>query len=67
MRFCPRYPDRFPSRMLAYDRYAGEQDWHPREVDELELDELFWLPVIREAKMTAVQQVSAAKEGPLQY
>jgi hypothetical protein len=67
MRYCPGYPEGLPSRMLVYDRYAGSGEWNPRIVDELELDELFWMPIIHEAKMIAAGQVQAAKEGPLRY
>lgn len=52
--------------MLTYDQYAGGKEWNPRIVDELELDELFWLPLVRNAKMTAAMQ-AAPKEKPLQH
>lgn len=44
--------------MLVYDFFAGPMDWHPRIVDELTLEELFWLPVVREAKRIAAEQLS---------
>lgn len=41
--------------MLAYDRFAEMYGWSPRVVDELTLDEMFWLPVVREAKADAAE------------
>jgi hypothetical protein len=41
--------------MLAYDRFAEEYGWPPRVVDELDVDEFFWLPLIREAKAKAAE------------
>ena len=41
--------------MLAYDRFAEAYGWPPRVVDELTLDELFWLPVVRAAKLEAAE------------
>lgn len=52
--------------MLTYDQYAGDKAMTPREVDELELDELFWIPLVHNAKMTAAMQ-AAPKEKPLQH
>lgn len=43
--------------MLAYDRFAEEFGWSPRVVDELTLDEFFWLPLIREAKAIAAESL----------
>jgi hypothetical protein len=53
--------------MLIYDQYAGNQEWNPRVVDELGLDELFWLPIVKQAKNDAIGQMGKAKDGPLQY
>ena len=57
--------------MLTYDRYCGDMSWHPRIVDELDLEEEFWLPVIREAKNDAISTMNAVAEmqqnQPLQY
>jgi len=43
--------------MLTYDRFADERGWNPRIVDELTDDELFWLPLIRQAKTEAARQL----------
>ena len=42
--------------MLTYDRFADERGLHPRDVDQLSRAELFWLPVIREAKEDAARR-----------
>ena len=55
---CPPWPEGFPAVMLTYDRFADERGWHPRQVDQLTRAELFWLPVIREAKEKAAAQLS---------
>ena len=52
-----KLPDGFPLRMLTYDRFADERGWNPRIVDELTDDELFWLPVIQQAKADAAMQL----------
>jgi hypothetical protein len=41
-----------------YDRFAEERGWHPRQVDELTREELFWLPVIKAARAEAGEQVA---------
>ena len=48
--------------MLTYDKFADERGWDPRIVDELTDDELFWLPVIKDAKAEAVRQIQALKD-----
>ena len=40
-----------------YDNFSGERDWNPRDVDDLELDELFYLPIVRQARVLAVEQL----------
>ena len=44
--------------MFVYDHFRGDGNWHPRIVDELSLPELFWLPILREAKRIAIAQTS---------
>jgi hypothetical protein len=44
--------------MMTYDRFADERGWHPRQVDQLTREELFWLPVIRTAKEDAARQLN---------
>jgi hypothetical protein len=42
--------------MMIYDKFAEAYGWSPRVVDdELTLDEMFWLPVIRDAKAAAAE------------
>jgi hypothetical protein len=43
---------------MTYDRFAEERGWTPRQVDELTRDEIFWLPVIRAARLDAADQVA---------
>jgi hypothetical protein len=43
--------------MMTYDQFADERGWHPRQVDQLTRAELFWLPVIRDAKQDAAAQI----------
>ena len=57
-------PDGFPSHMLLYDKFAGEPwHYHPRDVDRLTRDELFWLPVIRDAKAEAAETLAKVQGG----
>lgn len=44
--------------MLTYDRWLDERGMHPRQVDQLTRSELFWLPVIAEAKREAARQLA---------
>lgn len=55
--------------MLIYDKFIQGMDWHPRQIDELSLDEEFWLPVMKEAKADAIGTLNAITElqQPLQY
>ena len=55
---CPPPPDGIPAQMWTYDRWLSERGMHPRDVDRLTRAELFWLPVIQEAKDDAARQLS---------
>ena len=44
---------------MVYDQFAEERGWTPRQVDELSRDELFWLPVIRKARVDAAEAAAA--------
>lgn len=35
--------------MMIYNWYARAHHWHPRQVDELNLEEVEWLPILEEA------------------
>jgi hypothetical protein len=51
-------PEGLTPQLMTYDRFAEERGWTPRQVDELSREELFWLPVIRAARMDAAGQVA---------
>ena len=44
--------------MMTYDQWLEERGMHPRDVDRLNRDELFWLPVIKAARLDASAQVA---------
>jgi hypothetical protein len=41
--------------MLLYDRWADERGWPPEVVRRLRRKELFWLPIVRQAKADAIE------------
>ena len=43
--------------MALKQYFARTRQWTPRQVDELTLDELFWLPVMEEASQAAAEQL----------
>jgi len=40
---------------MVYHRFWRERGWHPREVDSLTREELFWLPIIAAAEEEAAE------------
>lgn len=46
---CPPLPDGFSPKIFIYGWFKRNGDWHPREVDELYLDELDWIPIYEQA------------------
>jgi hypothetical protein len=48
--------------MLIYNWFARARNWHPRQVDELGLDEMEWLPVLEEAVLAASEQIAKEQE-----
>jgi hypothetical protein len=44
--------------MLLYDLFARSWNWTPRQVDELSLDEISWLPIIGEARALAAEALA---------
>jgi hypothetical protein len=48
--------------VLVYDQFAQMYGWTPRQVDELTLDEFQWLPVVRQARQDAAEQIAATKK-----
>jgi len=53
----PPYPEGFSGRYMMYHWFAQVHGWTPRQVDELGLGELFWLPVMKEASDLAAEQI----------
>jgi hypothetical protein len=53
--------------MLEYYRFMRGRGLTPREVDELSLDELFWLPVIQAAWDITEERLMSRKQEMLQY
>jgi len=43
--------------MLTYEYFARTKGWTPSQVDELTLEELFWFPVIEDARLSAQEQL----------
>jgi hypothetical protein len=41
--------------MFTYRLFAEMYGWTPRQVDQLRRDELYWLPVMREAFAEAAE------------
>jgi hypothetical protein len=52
---CPPVPEGLTGDVLVYERFAESYGWPPRVVDQMTRDELFWLPVIRDAKAEAAE------------
>jgi hypothetical protein len=42
--------------MTVYNWFAEAYQWSPKQVDELTLDQVFWLPVMKEALNDAIEQ-----------
>jgi hypothetical protein len=53
----PPFPEGFPPKILVYGYFERNWNWHPRQVDELTLEELEWLPVYDEAVSDAAEFV----------
>lgn len=49
--------------MIIYNWFARAHDWPPRVVDELELDEVEWLPLLEEAVMQASEVIQKEMEA----
>lgn len=56
-------PDGFPPHMMTYDQWLEERSMHPRDVDRLTRDELFWLPVIAAGRRSASEQLAAIEQA----
>ena len=42
--------------MMTYHWFAENYNWTPRQVDQLDLSEVFWLPVIKGALSDAIEE-----------
>jgi hypothetical protein len=60
----PPFPEGFPAKILVYGYFERNWNWHPRQVDELTLEELEWLPVYDDAVSDAAEFVR--KQGQFQ-
>jgi hypothetical protein len=58
---APKLPEGLPPLMFTYDQWLDERGMHPRDVDRLSRDELFWLPVIHTAKRDAAEALDRAQ------
>jgi hypothetical protein len=59
---CPPLPEGFPPKIFVYGWFKRNGDWHPREVDELYIEELEWIPVYEEAVSAAEEYISRTNE-----
>jgi len=50
-----------PQDMLIKDMFAEAYGWHPRQVDNLTVEELEWLPRIIQAKTAARTRAQSAR------
>ena len=46
-------PDGMPQEMLTYHGFAEAYGWDPPVVRSLSLEELYWLPVVQQARAKA--------------
>jgi hypothetical protein len=54
---APDHPEGWTPELQAKHWFAKTRNWHPRQVDELTLDELEWLPIMEQATQDAVEQL----------
>ena len=57
-RFSPDPPEGFPDKMWLYHKFGKLRGWTPQQVDELTLDQQYWIPVMETAESIAVGQLS---------
>lgn len=48
--------------MITYQWFAEAYQWSPRQVDELSLEEVFWLPVLRGAMREAQEKYGDSQD-----
>lgn len=41
--------------MVIYDWFAEARGWPPQVVDELDLDQVYWLPILKAARSQAIE------------
>jgi len=44
--------------MWIYHKFSKLKGWTPRQVDELTLEEMYWLPILEDAESIASSQLS---------
>lgn len=49
--------------MMVYNWFARNRNWHPRQVDELDLDEVEWLPLLEEACLQAADVIRKEEQA----
>jgi hypothetical protein len=49
--------------MMTYGQWLDERSMHPRDVDRLTRDELFWLPVYAAGRRIASEQLAAMEQA----
>jgi hypothetical protein len=52
-------PEGFNSKIFIYGWFKRNGNWHPREVDELYIDELEWIPIYEQAIDEATEYISS--------
>lgn len=54
---APPFPEGFPPKIMIYGWFKRNGDWHPREVDELTIEELEWIPIYESAVDEAAEYI----------
>ena len=55
---APAPPEGFPEKMWLYHHFRDSDGWNPRIVDELDLEEAYWLPIMKDAQNLARAQLA---------
>ena len=56
-------PPGFPQEMFTYRLFAEMYGWTPEQVRSLRRDELYWLPLVREAFQDAAEALAPKEPG----
>jgi hypothetical protein len=57
-RRAPADPEGFPEEIWTYHWFSENKGWTPQQVDELTLEQQFWLPIMKNADGIANSQLS---------